>query len=96
MFPFQSFDTYEITGVVCPSHRILTAGWNQVIRTYMDTKGEDEDDTVVQWRHVHRDDITTLAFCPPSTVVSGWHRLCFFFKLTFFFKISTLWCVNHE
>jgi hypothetical protein len=69
---FQSFDTYEVTGIICPTQRILTAGWSQVIRVYIDSK-DNPDETVVQWSRQHTDDIAALAFSPPSTVITGSH-----------------------
>ena len=38
----------------------------------MDVGGE-ADDTVVEWGHHHKEDITCLAYLPPSTVATGSH-----------------------
>ena len=71
----QSFDKFEVTGIVCPTQRILTAGWSQVIRVYIDSR-QAPDESVIQWSRQHSDDISALVFCPPSTIVTGTLQCC--------------------
>ena len=61
-------DTHEITGIICPKQRIMTAGWNRRITVYVDSY---TDETLSYWQHKHREDITTLCFKKPSYVASG-------------------------
>ena len=64
----EDSNTTEITGIVCPPKRIMTAGWNRRIQLYVDTY---EDVSVRVWDQRHKADITHLAFRHPSVVASG-------------------------
>ena len=58
----------EITGIVCPPKRIITAGWDRVLYTFVDSS---EDLSMRTWEKKHNAEITHLAFRPPSTIASG-------------------------
>ena len=64
----ETAEQLEVTGIVCPAQRIITAGWNKRLTVYVDC-GDDE--TQLDWQQQHNDDILSLAFFPPGTVASA-------------------------
>ncbi|XP_071485402.1 WD repeat-containing protein on Y chromosome-like [Diadema antillarum] len=59
----EVFDNLEVTGIVCPKQRIVTAGWNKRITSYIDS---DDDEDTRQWAVKHNEDILSLACSNPS------------------------------
>ncbi|XP_041468554.1 WD repeat-containing protein on Y chromosome-like isoform X2 [Lytechinus variegatus] len=54
----ETFDNLEVTGISCPKQRIVTAGWNKRITSYIDS---DDDEDTRQWALKHNEDILSLA-----------------------------------
>ncbi|XP_030855252.1 WD repeat-containing protein on Y chromosome isoform X3 [Strongylocentrotus purpuratus] len=54
----ETFDDLEVTGIACPKQRIVTAGWNKLITSYIDS---DDDEDTRQWAAKHNEDILSLA-----------------------------------
>ncbi|XP_077992887.1 cilia- and flagella-associated protein 337-like [Glandiceps talaboti] len=59
----EVFDSYEVTGIVCPRQKIITTGWNRRLTTYIDLQ---DDDDVRQLPIRHKDDVLSLAYYGPS------------------------------
>ncbi|XP_033123331.1 WD repeat-containing protein on Y chromosome-like isoform X2 [Anneissia japonica] len=64
----EVFDSFEVTGIVVPRQRIVTAGWNRRITTYIDY---DDDDDSRQWEVKHKEDILSLAYYDPSILATS-------------------------
>ncbi|XP_074662765.1 cilia- and flagella-associated protein 337-like [Tubulanus polymorphus] len=58
----------EVTGIVCPKQRIVIAGWNRRISTFIDAK--DAEDIGKVWASWHKDDILSVAFYPRSSIIA--------------------------
>ncbi|XP_033640138.1 WD repeat-containing protein on Y chromosome-like [Asterias rubens] len=64
----ETFDNMEVTGIVCPKQRIVTAGWNRRVASYIDS---DDDDDSRQWMLKHSEDILSLAAYETSVVATS-------------------------
>ncbi|XP_038078621.1 WD repeat-containing protein on Y chromosome-like isoform X2 [Patiria miniata] len=64
----ETFDTMEVTGIVCPKQRIVTAGWNRRVTSYIDS---DDDDDSRQWMLKHNEDILSLAAYDTSIIATS-------------------------
>ena len=67
----DSLDSTEITGIVCPSDRICTAGWGRRIVVHGDLRGTDEEIPSRAWRGRHVEDILCMDYCAPNLVATG-------------------------
>ncbi|XP_077864869.1 WD repeat-containing protein on Y chromosome-like [Saccoglossus kowalevskii] len=64
----QISDPYELTGIICSKHRIITTGWNRRITTYIDS----EDENVGrQWPIRHNDDVLSLSYYAPNHIATS-------------------------
>ncbi|XP_071962420.1 WD repeat-containing protein on Y chromosome-like [Antedon mediterranea] len=64
----EVYDSFEITGIVVPRQRIVTAGWNRRVTTYIDSN---EDDYSRQWESKHKEDILSLSYYDPSIIATS-------------------------
>ncbi|XP_022093005.1 WD repeat-containing protein on Y chromosome-like isoform X2 [Acanthaster planci] len=64
----ETFDNMEVTGIICPKQRIITAGWNRRVTSYIDS---DDDEDSRQWMVKHNEDILSLAAYDTSIIATS-------------------------
>lgn len=58
----------EITSIICPRQRIIVAGWNRKVTTFIDDR---DDDSCKEWQSRHTDDILSMAYLSPGIVATS-------------------------
>ncbi|XP_014668843.1 PREDICTED: WD repeat-containing protein on Y chromosome-like [Priapulus caudatus] len=58
----------EVTSIICPKQRIIVAGWNRKVTTFID---DVDDDSCKEWQSRHADDILSMAYMSPGVVATS-------------------------